>query len=228
MEIQSTLTQAIEVIVMSFVALMIFDFIDRLYVVPLPSIAIAQFNVSSKSTITATQFEPLSNTEQVKVEPQQIPFITSQFEEISEQFEEISDQAPLGRGIGYRVLGVGGYSAPTTSGIQAPSSQDDCIGGGSSPDLCRIPYTLHPTPYTLLPDPWTLELEPHNSSTEIQPVILQFSSLKLLPPATGVQPKAKATRKSTAKPKSTTTKKSSKFTNKAATPRSDSGKKSVA
>ncbi|MBN3907083.1 MAG: hypothetical protein HWQ35_11120 [Nostoc sp. NMS1] len=161
MDIQSTLTQAIEVIVMSFVALMIFDFIDRLYVVPLPAITIAQFNSSSESAITATQFEPLSNTEKLEVKPQQIPFVTSQFEKIS--------------------------------------------------------------------DPWTLELEPHNSSTETQPVILQFSSLRLLPPATGGQPKARATRKSTAKPKSTTTKKSSKPTNKAATPlRSDSGKKSVA
>ncbi|MEH2168723.1 MAG: hypothetical protein V7K41_19110 [Nostoc sp.] len=36
MDIQSTLTQAIEFIVMSFVALMIFDFFDGLYVVPLP------------------------------------------------------------------------------------------------------------------------------------------------------------------------------------------------
>ncbi|MBD2249371.1 hypothetical protein [Nostoc sp. FACHB-888] len=134
MDIQSTLTQAIVVIVMSFVALMIFDFIDRLYVVPLPSIAIAQLNSCSESAITATQFEPLSNTEQVKVEPQQIPFVTSQFEEIS--------------------------------------------------------------------DPWTLELEPHNSSTKTQPVVLPFPSLKLLPPATGVQPKSLA---KTAKPKSTKT-----------------------
>ncbi len=160
MDIQSLLTQAIELIVMSFVALMIFDFVDGLYFVPLPAIAIAQLNTNSKSTVTATQFEPLSNSEQLEVEPQKIPFVT--------QFEEISD-------------------------------------------------------------PWTLELEPHNSSTEIQAVVFQFPSLRLLPPATGVQPKARATRKSTAKPKSTTTKKSSKPTNKAATPpRSDSGKKSVA
>jgi hypothetical protein len=124
MDIQSTLTQAIEFIVISFVALLIFDFIDGLYVVPLPAIAVAQSNANSESTVTATQFEPLSNTEQVEVEPQQIPFVTSQFEEIS--------------------------------------------------------------------DPWTLELEPHNSSTETQPVILQFPSLRLLPPATGVQPKSKA------------------------------------
>ncbi|BDI20563.1 hypothetical protein ANSO36C_63650 (plasmid) [Nostoc cf. commune SO-36] len=134
MDIQSLLTQAIEVIVMSFVALMIFDFIDRLYVVPLPSIAIAQFNSGSESAITATQFEPLSNTEQVEVEPQQIPFVTSEFEEIS--------------------------------------------------------------------DPWTLELESHNSSTETQPVVLPFPSLRLLPPAAKVQPKSKA---KTAKPKSTKT-----------------------
>ncbi|MCC5666901.1 hypothetical protein LC653_24150 [Nostoc sp. CHAB 5784] len=124
MDIQSTLTQAIEFIVMSFVALMIFDFIDGLYVVPLPPIAIAQSNASSKSTVTATQFEPLSNTKQLEVEPQQIPFVTSHFEEIS--------------------------------------------------------------------DPWTLELEPHNSSIETQPVVLQFPSLRLLPPAALVQPKFKA------------------------------------
>ncbi|MDZ8140085.1 MAG: hypothetical protein RM049_33145 [Nostoc sp. DedQUE04] len=124
MDIQSTLTQAIEVIVMSFVALIIFDFIDGLYVVPLPSIAIAQFNSSSKSTVIATQFEPLPNTEQIEVKTQQIPFFTSQFEEIS--------------------------------------------------------------------DPWTLELELYNSCTETQPVVLPFPSLRLLPPATGVQPKSKA------------------------------------
>ena len=142
MDIQSTLTQAIEVIVMSFVALMIFDFIDGLYVVPLLPIAIAPSNASSKSTVTATQFQPLSNTKQLEVEPQQIPFVTSHFEEIS--------------------------------------------------------------------DPWTLELEPRNSSTETQPVVLQFPLLRLLPPATGVQPKSKA---KTAK-NSTTTKTTKKSLNK--------------
>ncbi|HYW18864.1 MAG TPA: hypothetical protein VE956_06020 [Nodularia sp. (in: cyanobacteria)] len=133
MDIQSLLTQVIEVIVISFVALMIFDFMDGLYVVPLPAIAITQSNVSSKSTVTAP-LEPLSNTERPEVEPQQTPFVKSQFEEIS--------------------------------------------------------------------DPWTLELEPHNSSTETQLVVLQFPSLRLLPPATGVQPKSKA---KTVKPKSTKT-----------------------
>lgn len=84
MDIQSTLTQAIEVIVMSFVALIIFDFVDGLYVVPLPPIAIAQSSANRESIVTPPQFEALSNTEQLEVEPQQIPLVTSQFEEISD------------------------------------------------------------------------------------------------------------------------------------------------
>ncbi|WP_179069653.1 hypothetical protein [Nostoc sp. C052] len=95
MDIQSTLTQAIEVIVMSFVALMIFDFIDGLYVVPLPPIAIAPSNASSKSTVTATQFQPL-NTKQLEVEPQQISFVTSHFEEISDPSRRIHCQNECG------------------------------------------------------------------------------------------------------------------------------------
>ncbi|MEH2120573.1 hypothetical protein [Nostoc sp.] len=83
MDIQSTLTQAIEVIVMSFVALMIFDFVDGLYVVPLPPIAIAQSSANRKSIVTPPQFEALPNSEKLVVEPQKIPFVT--------QFEEISD-----------------------------------------------------------------------------------------------------------------------------------------
>ena len=75
MDIQSLLTQAIEVIVMSFVALLIFDFVDGLYVVPLPPITVAQSNASLKSAITAPQIEPLSNTERPEVEPQQIPLV---------------------------------------------------------------------------------------------------------------------------------------------------------
>ena len=154
MDIQSTLTQAIEFLVMSFVALMIFDFIDGLYIVPLPPITVAQFNVSSKSTVTAPQIEPLPKPEQPEVEPQQIPFVTSQFEEIS--------------------------------------------------------------------DPWTLELETHNSSTKTQPVVLQFPSLRLLPPATKVQPKSKAktTNKSTTKSSiAATAKRNSKPKTAAASPK---------
>ena len=89
----------------------------------------------------------LSNSKQLVVEPQQIPFITSQFEEIS--------------------------------------------------------------------DPWTLELEPHNTSTETQPVVLPFPSLRLLPPATGVQPKSKAKTANKSTPLKGKTTKTSKTTAKA-------------
>ncbi|MEH2297568.1 MAG: hypothetical protein V7K88_00425 [Nostoc sp.] len=84
MDIQSTLTQAIEFIVMSFVALMIFDFIDGLYVVPLPAIVIAQSSTKSESTasVTAPQLSELPLAQQLKVEPQQIPLVTPKFEEI--------------------------------------------------------------------------------------------------------------------------------------------------
>lgn len=81
MDIQSTLTQAIEVIVMSFVALMIFDFVDGLYVVPLPIIAIAQSSANRESRVLP-HFEPLPKPEQPELSPQQIPFVRSQFEEI--------------------------------------------------------------------------------------------------------------------------------------------------
>lgn len=124
MDIQSTLTLAIEVIIISFVALMIFDFIDGVYIVPLPPITVAPSNTNGESTVTTPEFELLPLPKQLEVEPQQIPFVRSQFEEIS--------------------------------------------------------------------DPWTLELEPHNSFTETQLVVLQFPSLRLLPPATEVQPKSKA------------------------------------
>jgi len=46
-----------------------------------------------------------------------------------------SDQAPLGRGVGKEI-------APTTSWVQAPFFQDDCIGGGFKPR--SIPSSLHP------------------------------------------------------------------------------------
>ncbi|RCJ37969.1 hypothetical protein A6770_39940 [Nostoc minutum NIES-26] len=76
-----------------------------------------------------------------------------------------------------------------------------------------------------LPDPWfSTDISPNPIP---QPAVLQFPTLRLLPPAPQVQPKA-ATKKSTAKPKSTTTKKSSKPTNKAATQKSSSSRKSAA
>ncbi|MCG6138340.1 MAG: ABC transporter ATP-binding protein/permease [Nostoc sp. LLA-1] len=52
------------------------------------------------------------------------------------------DQAPLGRGCRFGVWGVGEEIAPTTSGSQASSSQDDFIAGDSKPR--PIPSSLHP------------------------------------------------------------------------------------
>jgi hypothetical protein len=56
-----------------------------------------------------------------------------------------NDQAPLGRGVGCGVWGVGEKEHQTTSGSQASSSQDDCIGGGSEPR--PIPSSHSATPY---------------------------------------------------------------------------------
>lgn len=86
MDIQSTLTLVIEVIVMSFVALMIFNFVDGLYAVPLPTVTFAQPKVISKSTTSAVtpQFEPISNSEQLEPEPQRI---APQFEQLPDPWE---------------------------------------------------------------------------------------------------------------------------------------------
>jgi hypothetical protein len=52
------------------------------------------------------------------------------------------NQAPLGQGVGCGVWGVGEEIAPTHSGTQAPSFQDDGIGGGL--ELLPMPSSLHP------------------------------------------------------------------------------------
>jgi len=60
--------------------------------------------------------------------------------------------------------------------------------------------------FAQLPDPWfTTDITP--TAIQQEPVVLQFPTLRLLPPAAQVQPKARATTKSTksAKPKSTKT-----------------------
>ncbi|MBN3947764.1 MAG: hypothetical protein HWQ38_15415 [Nostoc sp. NMS7] len=85
MSIQSTLTLALEVIFNLFVALMIFDFIDGLYLVPLPPmISIAQPQVVSEPTpsVFTPHFEPISNPCWLEVEPQEITLIPPQFESI--------------------------------------------------------------------------------------------------------------------------------------------------
>ncbi|MBE8989442.1 hypothetical protein [Nostoc sp. LEGE 12450] len=53
MDIQATLTLTIQAVVMSFVALMVFDFIDGLWVVPLPPIE-WEPSVIEQPTVSAT------------------------------------------------------------------------------------------------------------------------------------------------------------------------------
>jgi hypothetical protein len=75
MDIQSTLTLAIEVIVMSFVTLMIADFVNGLLVVP-------------ASISTASVFETLPSFEQLEVKPQ----VTPQVEEVPDPWELVEIQ----------------------------------------------------------------------------------------------------------------------------------------
>lgn len=123
MSIQSTLTLAIEVIFILFVALMIFDLINGLWIVPLPPVAIAQPQIVSEPTpsVLLPQFEPISNPWELELEPQQVTVIASKIEQ--------------------------------------------------------------------LPDPWKLDVETPTPSTETQPVILTWTTLRLLPPVKEVQSK---------------------------------------
>ncbi|MFN6498989.1 MAG: hypothetical protein RMX65_018595 [Nostoc sp. DedQUE01] len=83
--------------------------------------------------------------------------------------------------------------------------------------------TTVPKNFDLLPDPWlNNEIQP---SQQQQTVVLEFPTVKLLPPAAQVQPKARATKKST---KTTTAKRTTKPTNKAATQKNSKPRKSAA
>ncbi len=57
MDIQATLTLTSQAVVISFVALMVFDFIDRLWVVPLPPIG-WEPSVIEQPTVSATSPQP--------------------------------------------------------------------------------------------------------------------------------------------------------------------------
>jgi hypothetical protein len=81
-ELQSLLTLMIEVIFWAFITLMISNFINRLWVVPLPPVASKQPNLISQSTASALapQFEDIPDFEQHKSQPKH--FIAPQFESI--------------------------------------------------------------------------------------------------------------------------------------------------
>ncbi len=73
MDIQATLTLTIQAVVMSFVALMVFDFIDGLWVVPLPPIE-WEPSVIEQPTVSATCPQPTPQQEIQQATPRAIAF----------------------------------------------------------------------------------------------------------------------------------------------------------
>ncbi|MBW4642940.1 MAG: hypothetical protein KME23_08080 [Goleter apudmare HA4340-LM2] len=99
------------------------------------------------------------------------------------------------------------------------------------PEIEPKPTTPVATPIVATPEPnpWDLATDIQPTPILPQPVVLPFSTLKLLPPATEVQPKSKATKeKSTSKLKSTTPKETAKLSNKATTQTRSKSRKSAA
>ncbi|WP_414573211.1 hypothetical protein [Nostoc sp. CCY 9925] len=73
MDIQATLTLTIQAVVISFVALMVFDFIDGLWVVPLPPIE-WEPSVIEQPTVLATALQPTPQQEIQEATPRAIAF----------------------------------------------------------------------------------------------------------------------------------------------------------
>ncbi|MDZ7970779.1 MAG: hypothetical protein RM368_38635 [Nostoc sp. DedSLP03] len=73
MDIQAILTLTIQAVVMSFVALMVFDFIDSLWVVPLPPVG-WEPSVIEQSTVSATSPQPTPHQEIQEATPSAIAF----------------------------------------------------------------------------------------------------------------------------------------------------------
>ncbi|WP_175586888.1 hypothetical protein [Nostoc sp. UIC 10630] len=74
MDIQAILTLTIQAVVISFVALMVFDFIDGLWVVPLPPIG-WEPSVIEQPTVSATSPQPTPQQEiQLQATPRAIAF----------------------------------------------------------------------------------------------------------------------------------------------------------
>jgi hypothetical protein len=105
MSIQSTLTLAIEVIFNLFVALMIFDLINGLWIVPLPPVAIAQPSVleESQTSMLFPQIKEIPDLEQL--ETQSVPLIAPQFDEIPDPWT--LEPALQRKGTGNREQGTG-------------------------------------------------------------------------------------------------------------------------
>ncbi|MBD2683615.1 MULTISPECIES: hypothetical protein [Nostoc] len=117
--------------------------------------------------------------------------------------------------------------APVTTNSQALALQQEPVAA-PIPEPPITPDPKEQPQLAQLPDPWELTADIQPTPIQTQPIVLGFPTLPLLPPAAQVQPKAKATRKSTAKPKSTTTTKSSKPINKAVIQKSSKSRKSAA
>lgn len=115
--------------------------------------------------------------------------------------------------------------APVATNSQALALQQE-PAAAPIPELAITPDPCAAPQFEQLPDPWfTTDIQPTPIQTQPS-VILPFPSLRLLAPASVVQPKARATKKST---QSATTKRTTKLTNKAATQnRSKGSKKSAA
>lgn len=73
MDIQATLTLTSQAVVISFVALMVFDFIDGLWVVPLPPIG-WEPSVIEQPTVSATASQPTPQQEIQQITPRAIAF----------------------------------------------------------------------------------------------------------------------------------------------------------
>ncbi|MFN6564276.1 MAG: hypothetical protein RMY28_031410 [Nostoc sp. ChiSLP01] len=115
--------------------------------------------------------------------------------------------------------------APVTTNSQALALQQEPVAA-PIPEPAIRPNLWEQPQLAQLPDPWELTTEIAPTEIQQEPVVLQLSTLKLLPPAAQVQPKARATKKST---QSATTKRTTKPTNKATTQTdSQSRKKSAA
>ncbi|MFN6565232.1 MAG: hypothetical protein RMY28_036270 [Nostoc sp. ChiSLP01] len=123
-------------------------------------------------------------------------------------------------------LATSKMNAPVATNSQALTLQQEPVAI-PIPEPPITPDPKEQPQLAQLPDPWELNTEILPTAIQQEPVVLEFPTLKLLPPAASqAQPKARATKKST---QSATAKRTTKPTNKTATQTgSQSRKKSAA